>query len=212
MNRNTAIVLAVIVVGALILGAIYIPPLLEDKPPMTTSVEFYDKDGNVVGSSVAMAIYAGGAEVETMTVKAEWIVDTTDIDPASFNAHVRVDLAVLCLLDTYEELDSASIDNSHAISADDPDANWEGYVEVHTWVLADLLSEYMTDAHKAAGWTLRIKATLTPTATDVAGNPVVPDPPTQDAPTILAELTWVTTTASMTIVSFETKRWLPLVP
>ena len=196
MNRNTAIVLAVVITGALVLGAIYIPQILEGMAPVSTSVEFYDADGDLI----PLAIYAGGVEVVTMTVKAKWTVDATDIDPASFNAHIRVDIAVKCLLNTFEQLASAEIDSPEIIQST--------YVVVGTWTLSDMLQEYMTDAHKAAGWTLRIRATLTPTATDVAGNPVVPDPPTQDATTVTAELQWVTTTASMTIISVEVNRWL----
>ena len=196
MNRNTAIALAIVVMGALVLGAIYIPQILEGMAPVSTSVEFYDADGDLI----PLAIYAGGVEVVTMTVKAKWTVDATDIDPASFNAHIRVDIAVKCLLNTFEQLASAEIDSPEIIQST--------YVVVGTWTLSDMLQEYMTDAHKAAGWTLRIRATLTPTATDVAGNPVVPDPPTQDATTVTAELQWVTTTASMTIISVEVNRWL----
>ncbi len=196
MNRNTAITLAIVVLGALVLGAIYVPQILEDMAPVNTSVEFRDADGDLI----PLAIYAGGAEVATMTVKAKWTVDTTDIDPASFNAHIDVDIAVLSVSGVYEQLGSVSLDSSVMVQTT--------YVEVHTWVLADLLWEHMTDAHKAAGWTLRIRTTLTPTATDIAGNPVVPDPPTQDAATVTAVLTWVTTTASMTIISVEVNRWL----
>jgi hypothetical protein len=196
MNRNTSIILALVVIGALVLGAIYVPQILESMAPVSTSVEFHDADGDLV----PLAIYGGGAEVTTMTVKAKWTVDATDIDPASFNARIRVDIAVLSLSGIYEQVGSATLNSNTMVQAT--------YVVVGTWVLADMLLEYMTDVHKAAGWTLRIRADLTPTATDVAGNPVVPDPPTQDAATVTAMLTWVTTTASMTIISVEVNRWL----
>ena len=196
MNRNASIVLAIVVIGALVLGAIYVPQILDAQRTVHSSVEFHDADGDLI----PLAIYAGGAEVVTMTVKAKWTVDATDIDPASFNAHIDVDIAVLSTSGVYEQLGSVSLDSSVMVQTT--------YVAVHTWVLADLLQEYMTDAHKAAGWTLRIRTTLTPTATDIAGNPVVPDPPTQDAATVTAVLTWVTTTASMTIISVEVNRWL----
>jgi len=211
MNRNTTIVLAFIVIGALTVGVIYIlPPILDEvfgeKQPMNTLIEFYDKDGNLVGSSVPMAIYASGAEVETMVVKASWTVDVSpEVDPATFNAHIDVYVAVWDeYKGDYEHLDTKSIDSSVIIQ--------ESNVEVHTWTLATLLQEYMTEAHKAEGWSLRIRAALTPTAKDFDGVDVVPDPPTQDALVVTAGLTWVDTTASMTIISFEVDRWLPLAP
>lgn len=219
MNRNTAIALAFIVAGALILGAIYIPPLLDEvfgeKPPMSASVEFHDKDGNLVGSSVSMAIYAGGAEVETMTVKASWTVDISEgVDPATFNAHVDVHIAVWNeYIGDYEELDTRSIDSSYTLSADDPDGEYlwsdqQYYVPVYTWTLATLLQEYMTDAHKLEGWSIRIRSTLTPTAKDFGGVDVIPDPPTQDALTIFVDLIWIDTTATMDIIRFGTERWI----
>jgi hypothetical protein len=196
MNRNASIVLALVVIGALVLGAIYIPQYLEDSRAVSSSVEFYDADGDLI----PLAIYAGGAEVVTMTVKARWTVDTTDIDPASFNARIRVDIAVLSLSGVYEQVGSATLNSDTMVQTT--------YVVVGTWVLADMLQAHMSGADKMAGWTLRIRADLTPTATDVAGNPVTPDPPTQDAATVTAVLTWVTTTASMTIISVEVNRWL----
>lgn len=205
MNRNTAIVLAIVVASGIVLGYLFVLPLFEDEESFSTSVEFYDKDGNLVGSSISMAIYAGGAEVETMIVKVKWTVDASNIDPESFNAHIAVDIAVLNEdANVYEQLDSKSINSAVMVQTTN--------VEVYTWTLVDLLQEYMTDAHKTAGWTLRIKAVLTPTATDLAGNPVVPDPPTQTGPVVTADLTWVDTLGTMTIINFEVNRWLPLAP
>lgn len=206
MNRNTAIVLAFIVIGALTVGAIYIPPILDEvfgeKPPMNTLVEFYDKDGALI--NIPMAITAGGLEVESMIVKAKWTVDAANIDPLTFNAHIEVDIAVLSESGVYEQLGSKSIDSSVMVQT-----TW---VVVHEWTLTTLLQEYMSDAHKDAGWTLRVRSTLTPTAKDLAGVDVTPDPPTQSAPTVTATLTWVDTTATMTIINFEVDRWLPLAP
>jgi len=200
MNRNTVIVLAVIVVGALILGAIYIPRIIEGNRVVDTSVEFYDADGDLI--DIPMAITAGGVEVATMVVKAKWTVDAANVDPATFNAHVEVDIAVLSASGVYEQLGSKSIDSSVMVQ--------ETWVVVHEWTLTVLLQEHMSAEHKAAGWTLRIRSTLTPTAKDFAGVDITPDPPSQSAPTVTAGLTWIDTTATMTIVSFEVNRWLPL--
>ena len=202
MNKNAAILVAAISIVALIIGVFYVPTLLKESLPLETSVVFLDEEGNAIATSLTMDIHAGGVEVYSLQVKAKWTVDASNINPATFNAHVRVDLAVKCLLNTYEQLPSAHIDSSVMIQ--------ESYVEVHTWVLADLLSEYMTDAHKAAGWTIRIRSTLTPTAKDFDGVDVTPDPPTQDGTTVFADLIWVDTTATMTIIDFEVNRWLPL--
>jgi len=206
MNRNTAIVLAFVVICALTLGAICIPPILEEvfgeKPPVNTLVEFYDADGNLI--DIPMAITAGGLEVESMIVKATWTVDAANIDPLTFNANIEVDIAVLSESGVYEQLGSKSIDSSVMVQT-----TW---VVVHEWTLTTLLQEHMSDAHKDAGWTLRIRSTLTPTAKDLDGVDVIPDPPSQSGPTVTAILTWVDTTATMTIIAFEVNRWLPLAP
>ena len=195
MNRNAAIVLAIVVIGALALGAIYVPQILEDMAPVSTSVEFHDADGDLI----PLAIYGGGAEVTTMTVKVKWTVDATNIDPATFNAHVEI---VVELEDEYTgvygHFDTRSIDSSVMVQTT--------YVEVYTWVLADVLP--MERDWKDHGWNLRIKSTLTPTANDLDGVAVTPDPPSQSAPTVTASLTWIDTTASMTIISVEVNRWL----
>lgn len=205
MNRNLALLVAAVTIIGLALGVVYVLPLLEDALPMDSSVEFLDRDGNVVATSTQMAIYAGTAEVVSMTVKARWTVDASNIDPATFNAQVEVEVSVLNWdADVYELLDTKSVDFTAMVQ--------ESYVEVHTWTLTTLLQEYMTDAHKADGWKLRIRATLTPTAKDSTGVDVTPDPPSQSAPVVFADLTWVDTTASMTVVAFEVNRWLPLAP
>lgn len=205
MNRNMVILLAFVVIGALTLGAICIPPILEEiygeKPPVDTLVEFYDADGNLI--DIPMAITAGGVEVVSMVVKAKWTVDAANIDPATFNANIEVVVELENeYTGVYEHFDTRSIDSSVIVQTT--------YVEVYTWVLANVLP--MEQDWKDHGWNLKIKSTLTPTAKDLDGVVVTPDPPSQSAPTVIASLTWIDTTATMTIITFEVDRWLPLAP
>lgn len=213
MNRNTAIVLAFVVIGALVVGATYILPLLEDELPLSTSVEFYDENGDLVGSSVSMAIYGGGAEVYSMTVKAAWTVDmSAGVDPATFNANIKIEVELEDeYTGLYEPFDTKQLDSPYSLSENDPvavenwqDGNW--YVPVHTWVLADVLP--MEQDWKDHGWNLKIKSTLTPTAKSYENVDVVPDPSSETTPTIDVALTWIPTTESMTIISFGIKKWL----
>lgn len=205
MNRNTAIVLAIVVVSGIVLGYHFIPPLLGgDEEPVSMSIEFYDKDGNLIGSSIPMAVYFGGAEVETMVIKAKWTVDVSSgIDPATFNALITIDIELEDPYNgEYQHFDTQTLDSSVIVQ--------ETYVEVHTWVLADTFP--MTQEYKDYGWNLRIRSTLTPTANDFDGVAVTPDPPSQSAAIIDVALTWIDTTSTMTIISFEVNRWITQVP
>lgn len=161
-----------------------------------TSIIFYDADGNAIGTP--LAIFAGGSEVVSMKVRVDWIVQAVDIDPTSFNAHVKILIEIWnWQYNVYAQHESHEFNSGVLIS--------EGE---YTWVLADLLQEFMTDAHKIDGWRLRIRGILTPTATDIAGNLVVPDPPTMAALPKVVDLTWQTTTASLTVVSVGVNRWI----
>ena len=199
----------VVVVVGIIFGGFFVIRGMMPSEPLESNVTFYDANGDPV--IVQAGIFAGGAEVVGMGVEASWIVDASDIDPATFNAHIKVDVAIWNWdAGAYDQLESAELDSSHMLSVSDPGADWKGFVDVHLWDLVTMFQEHMTDAHKADGWRIRIRSVLTPTANDIGGNPVLPDPPTQTTTDKIVELTWVSTTALMTIVSFEQDRWLPL--
>ena len=182
MNRNTAIVLAIIIVSGLALGAVFVLPVLVPPPAMSTLVEFHDKDGNLI--DVPMAIQADDAEVTTMTVTASWTVEHENIQEGTFNLHGEIKIGLFDQ-DTFRvnTIGTHSFDSGEYVSS-----------ESHTWVLADLLPM----ADKDIGWILEIKAILTPTATDLEGDPVAPGATTTDP--ISATLEWSYDTGVLSIV------------
>lgn len=191
MNRNTTIVLALIIVSGLALGVVFVLPLLVPPPAMSTLVEFHDKDGNLI--DVPMAIQADGQEVTTMTVTASWTVEHENIQEGTFNIHGEIKIGLVDQ-DTLRvnTISTHSFDSGEYISS-----------ESHTWVLEDLLPM----ADKAIGWVLEIKAVLTPTGTDLEGNPVAPGATTTSP--ITATLSWDTQTGALSIVQCAVTKAYP---
>ena len=197
----------IVVIVGIIFGGLFVVQFLVSDEPVESSVVFYDANGDPV--VVSAAIMAGGMEVVSMEVKTKWLVDFDGIDPATFLVRSTVKVYIVTAVgDTLLEVGWK--DSVHPNSFDDPNTNWNGYVSVHLWNLEDMLAEHMTDAYKASGWTLKVTASIAPTANDLNGNPVLPDPPTQEAVDAVIGLAWVDTTATMTIVTFEQDQWLPL--
>ena len=201
MNRNTAIVLVVLLLFA---GAVFAEPILEaaddvydaftgGDTSMSTLVEFHDKDGNLI--DVAMAITAGGQEVTTMSVTASWTVEGENIESGTFNMHgvIEIDKEDLSKdQPVYIPLDSWSFDSGEMIGS-----------KSHTWILADLLPMEDQDI----GWLLSIKAVFTPTATDLEGNPVAPDSSTTAR--ISAGLSWDSQTGALSIIQCAVTKAYP---
>lgn len=198
MNRNIAI--AIVVVGLLALTAVAIGPavieflegvLTGDDTSMSTLVEFHDADGNLI--DVPMAITAGGQEVTTISVTASWTVEGENIQDNTFNLHGEIKIG-LVNQDTLRvvSLDSYAFDSSNMVSS-----------VKHTWTLADLLP--MED--KDIGWILEIKAVLTPTATDLEGNPVEPGASTTSP--ISATLSWDSQTGALSIIQCAVTKAYP---
>jgi len=190
MNRNTAIVLACIIAG-LLLGTAYI--LTPKGDQMSMVVQFNDKDGNLI--DVPAAITAGGVEVKEMKVTASWVISGTNIDPDTFNVAVTFKIGIKDLDGVWQMLDTRTHDSAVMVSS-----------HAETWTLTTLLTEYMTEAYKEAGWELKIHATLVATATDTSGNPV--EPVTMDTPAGTATLTWVETMGAVCIISWDGTRVL----
>jgi len=194
VNRNTVIVLAVIVVG-LVAGAVFVLPLLVPPPAMSTMVEFYDDDGNLI--DVPMAIMAGESEVTTMKVTASWAVEHENIQEGTFNMNGVIRIG---LVDQYtlkvNSLDDFSFDSSEYVSS-----------ESHTWILTELLFNHMTATDKLQGWILEIRAVFTPTATDLEGNPVEPGATTTTP--ISASLSWSSQTGALNIIQCAVTRAYP---
>lgn len=193
MNRNTTIVLACIVISGLVLGAIFVLPLLVPLPAMSMLVEFHDKDGNLI--DVPMAIQADGAEVTTMKVTVTWTVEPENIQEGTFNLHGVIEIEKEDLSKeqpVYIPLDSWPFDSGEYVSS-----------ESHTWTLETLLP--MED--KDIGWLLSIKAVLTPTATDLEGNPVKPGPTT--TPRLSVGLTWSSQTGALSIIQCAVTKVYP---
>lgn len=195
MNRNTTIVLALIIVSGLALGVIFVLPVLVPSPAMSTLVEFHDKDGNLI--DVPMAIQADGAEVTTMTVTASWTVEGENIADGTFNMNGVIKISIfdnnllrLVPLSQHE--------------FDSPD--YIGSVP-HTWTLDVLLQDRMSDAEKELGWALEIKAVFTPTATDIEGNPVEPGATTTSP--ISASLSWDSYEGALNIIDCAVTKAYP---
>lgn len=191
MNRNTTIVLALIIISGLVLGAVFVLPLLVPPPAMSMLVEFHDKDGKLI--DVPSAITAGGREVKELKVTASWTISGTDIDPDSFNVKVTYKIGIKDLDGVWQMLDTRIHDSAVMVSS-----------HAETWTLTTLLYEYMSAAYKEAGWDLKIHATLVATATDTSGDAV--EPVTMDTPTVTATLTWVETTGALCIISCDVTR------
>jgi len=181
MNRNAAIGIGLGVLALIVSAILFGPTVIEviddlitPEDEMSTLVEFYDEDGNLI--DVPMAITAdGGAEVTTMTVTASWTVEPENIEPGTFNLHGVIKIGLVDQ-DTLRVNNIAlhTFDSSEMVSS-----------ESHTWTLETLLP--MED--KDIGWVLEIKAVFTPTATDLEGNPVAPGAKTTDP--VSATLSWV---------------------
>jgi len=198
MNRNTAIGLGVLAlfVSAILFGPTVIEVIDDVLTPddvMSTAVEFYDEDGNLI--DVPMAITAGGQEVTTMSVTASWTVEGENIEPGTFNINVLIEIEMFNLVQMrYFHLDSHTFDSSEYVSS-----------ESHTWVLADLLP--MGDQDKTDGWGLRIFAVFTPTAVDLGGEPVAPESSTTSP--IDASLTWDDQAGTLSIIQCAVTKAYP---
>lgn len=186
------IVLVVILGGLFFMGYIEIPGV----DSADTDVSFYNADGDEI--SLPLAIMAGGQEVETMKVKISWTIQGTNIQDGTFNVDVDI---IVRLWDwdraEYVQFVAHSFDSNQMIS--------EGE---HTWTLADILP--MEDPYMTDGWKLKIYGTLRASAIDLSGNPIESDMATTDA--VYAELTWLDTTATLSIVLYEVKRYIQLPP
>ena len=190
MNRNTAVVLAIIVAG-IILGTVYV--VNSNRDQMSMVIQFNDKDGNLI--DVPMAITAGGVEVKEMKVTASWTITGTDIEPSTFNVAVAFKIDLKDLDGIWRMLDTRTADSSVMVGS-----------HAETWTLTELLAEYMTEAYKAADWELRIYATLVATATDTSGNTV--EPVMMNTPTITATLTWFVPIGALCIIDCDVTRVL----
>lgn len=206
LAAGTGLFWIIVVVGILVSG-FFAYQAFAPRDAVQSSVTFYDANGDPI--VISAAIMAGSMEVVSMEVKTKWLVDFDGIDPATFK--VRTTVRVYIVTAAGEDLlEVGWKDSVHPDSFNDPNTNWDGYVSVHLWNLEDMLAEHMTDAYKASGWTLKVTANIAPTANDFSGNPVLPDPPTQEATDVVIGLAWVDTTATMTIITFEQGKWLAL--
>jgi len=191
MNRNTVIVLAVIVVSGLVVGAVFVLPLFVPPPAMSTLVEFHDKDGNLI--DVPMAIQADGKDVSTMTVTVSWLIEGENLEPNTFNVHIK--LRVRCKDRAGVWVQAASI---QTYDSDVMVSSWS-----YTWTLVDILDMEQKDI----GWELEIWATLYATATDLEGNPIVPVE--KETPAIYPTLTWNSQTGSLSIIQCAVTKAYP---
>ena len=182
MNRNTAIVLALIIASGLVIGYLFVLPLLTP-PTMSTLVQFHDKDGNLV--NVPMAIQSpGGEEVTKMTVTVTWNIEEANIEPDTFNLWTKIH--VNCK-DRAGEWQFAASKTFPYIKETSSSRSIE-------WTLVNILDMTLDDI----GWELEIWAELVATATDTNGDPVREE--TNTAP-IYPTLTWSVATGTLNIVS-----------
>ena len=196
MNRNTAIILIVVIVAGVYLAGPTVIDVVGDvydaffpTEEMSTLVQFHDKDGDLI--DVPMAITAGGVEVATMTVTASWTVEGTNIAAGTFNMNGVIKIGIFDNnLLKIVALSQHVFDSSEYISS-----------VSHTWTLDVLLQNRMSADEKELGWALEIKAVFTPTATDVEGNAVAPGSSTTSP--ISASLAWDSQAGALNIIQMD---------
>ena len=160
MNKHCLI--GVGVVGALFLIMFIVVPFISNYGSNGLSVQFYDENGDPIGTPLAFVDPAGNI-VAGFKATVWWRIVGTNVDPATISITGTLKVSMLSVNDRWLTLNTESISGATAESDHSKSYN-----------LDSLLSDYMGDDYKNGGWPMKVESSVTAQMSDTSGNALEP--------------------------------------